>query len=106
TLARVDNFIRSYAPKAAEQLVSMSERMSEGSLESYSQALTTCRRLLLTVADAIFPARSEPYIDGGKKKRDVGPENYKNRLMAYLEVKRLSSGTEELIRSDLEHLAA
>ncbi|QQN61266.1 hypothetical protein JIR23_16455 [Bradyrhizobium diazoefficiens] len=103
---RVDTFIRSYAPKAAEQIVAVNARMAEGSDESYSQALTTCRRLLLTIADATYPARSDPYVDGAGKKRDVGPENYKNRLMAYLEQSTASAGSRELIASGLEHLAA
>lgn len=103
---RVDNFIRSYAPKAAEQLISINERMAENLPESYSQALTTCRRLLLTVADALFPPSDQPHIDKGGKKRDIGPENYKNRLLAYLETKTTSAGSKELLSSELEHLAA
>jgi hypothetical protein len=103
---QVDNFVRSYAPKAAEQLVSMNQRMAENLPESYSQALTTCRRLLLTVADAIYAPSNEPYVDGSGKQRDVGPDNYKNRLMAYLETRTASKGSRELFASDLDHLAS
>ncbi|MBB4391796.1 hypothetical protein [Bradyrhizobium sp. ERR14] len=103
---RIDNFVRSHAPKAAEQLVAVNERMAEGSLESYSHALTTCRRLLLTVADALFPARSQPYTDKSGKPRVVGSENYKNRLMAFVEENAASEGSTVLIQSGLEHLAA
>ncbi|WP_271508091.1 AbiTii domain-containing protein [Bradyrhizobium sp. CCBAU 11357] len=103
---RVDNFIRSYAPKAAEQIIAVNERMADDSAEAFSHALTTCRRLLLTIADAIYPARSEPYIDGRGKSRDVGYESYKNRLLAYLEQSAASAGSRALIESGLEHLAA
>lgn len=103
---RVDNFVRSYAPKAAEQIVAMNERMADDSPESYSHALTTCRRLLLTIADAMYPARSEPHVDSSGKSRDVSADNYKNRLLAYLEQNTTSVGSKELIASGLEHLAA
>ena len=81
----VDKFIRTTCPKAAEQLVAMTERMKVSDLESRSAALTACRRLLATVADSVFPAQNEPYVDSKGKTRKVGVDAYKNRLLAYLE---------------------
>ncbi|MGO8738663.1 AbiTii domain-containing protein [Rhodoblastus sp.] len=53
----VDAFVRAHCPKAAEKLIAISERMAEKSSESRTAALTSCRRLLMTVADSLFPPR-------------------------------------------------
>lgn len=104
--SEVDAFVRANCPQAAEQLVAVSDRMREKNSEARSQALTTCRRLLATVADAIFPAREEPFTDAGGKTRKIGPEQYVNRLLAFVEG-RISSGTSvNIVRAEMEHLAA
>jgi len=102
----VDAFVRAHCPKAAEQLVAINERMADQSSESRTAALTTCRRLLSTVADSLFPAQTEDRVDAGGRKRKLGPEQYKNRLLAYLEDRLQSRGTQAVVVSDLEHLAA
>ena len=63
----VDNFVRAYCPKAAEQIVAINERMRDQTNESRTAALTSCRRLLLTVADALFPPKKKT----GLTQRDV-----------------------------------
>jgi len=57
----VDTFVRSHSPKSAEKLLAIAERMAEGNAEAYAEALTSCRRLLMTVADSIFPPTSWQY---------------------------------------------
>ena len=101
----VDTFIRSNCPKAAEKVVAINERMADGSEESRSAALTSCRRLLMDVADSVFPARKEEWKDRKGKNRKVGTEQYKNRILAYLADLGESKGTYVLLESELEHLA-
>jgi hypothetical protein len=101
----VDTFVRSHCPKSAEKLVAINERMSDGSAESRSAALTSCRRLLMDVADSVFPSRNEEWTDRKGKKRKVGSEQYKNRLLAYL-ADIESGGSYALLESELEHLAS
>jgi hypothetical protein len=103
---RADEFVRTNAPKAAEQLLAAEERMKDGSAESLSAALTSCRRVLCTIADAVFPASDQPYLDKGGKSRKVGSEQYLNRLLAYVETKTGSSSTRSILESQVEHLAA
>jgi sulfite reductase alpha subunit-like flavoprotein len=100
----VDRFVRAYCPTAAEKLVAINERMSESSPESWTAALTSCRRLLMSVADAMFPAREEDWKDATGKPRKVGTEQYKNRLLAFLS-ESSKTGSRELVTSELEHLA-
>ena len=104
--ARVDAFIGVHAPRAAEQLVALNENMRSGDNEAFSQALTSCRRLLATVADAIFPPRAEPYVDRHGKERAVGVEQYKNRLLAYLADRVDSAGSFAILDTDLALVAA
>lgn len=103
---RVDTFIRSHCPKAAERIVAINEQMSNGSTESLSAALGSCRRLLMDVADSVFPPRNEAWTDRQGKPRQVGADQYKNRLLAYLSEHRSSEGGFALSESELNHLAA
>jgi hypothetical protein len=102
----VDNFVRSHCPKAAEKLVAINERMSDASTESLSAALNSCRRLLMEVADSLFPANDEEWLDRKGRSRKVGVEQYKNRLLAYMTDLVVSNGTYALIESEIDHLAS
>lgn len=100
----VDSFVRLHSPKAAEKLVAIAERMKEGNREAYAEALTSCRRLLMTVADSVFPPSDVDWVDGAGKKRKVGAENYKNRLAAFIESKLSVESTISILENELEHL--
>ncbi len=41
--------------------------------------------MLVAVADAVFPARDEPRVDGAGRKHPVNDGNYRNRLVAAVE---------------------
>lgn len=102
----VDTFIRSHCPKAAEKIIAINERMTDQSTESLSAALTSCRRLLMEVADSIFPTREEEWKDRKGKIRKVGIDQYKNRILAYLADLNTSEGSYTLLESELDHLAS
>ena len=104
--SEIDNFVRAHCPRAAEKLVAINERISEDSSESRSAALTTCRRLLMTVADSLFPAQDEDWKDKSGKMRKVGTEQYKNRLMAYMSEHSSSGSDTAILESELELIAA
>lgn len=104
--ADVDTFVRAHCPKGAQQLIAINERMAEESTESRAAALTSCRRLLLSLADSLFPAETERTEEPAGKARRLGPDQYKNRLLAYLETSAASDGSQEVVASDLKHLAA
>jgi hypothetical protein len=102
----VDAFVRAYCPKAAEKLVAINERMGDRSSESRTAALTSCRRLLLDVADSLFPPRDEEWTGPSGIRRKVGAEQYKNRLLAYVVESTHSQSSYEIIESELDHLAS
>ncbi len=102
----VDAFVRTHCPHAAEKLVAIAERMAEGTPEASAEALTSCRRLMVAVADAVFPASDEDWIDHAGKRRKVGTDNYRNRLMAFAERRLGSDSTGEILTAELEHLSS
>jgi hypothetical protein len=102
----IDSFVRAHCPKAAEKIVAINERIADDSTESRTAALTSCRRLLMTVADSLFPASSVDWKDAKGKARKVGEEQYKNRLLAYMSERSDSNSNEAIIGSELEFLAA
>ncbi len=102
----VDTFVRSHCPQAAEKLLAIAERMAERTSEAYAEALTSCRRLLMTVADSVFPASDRDWADASGKPRKVGTENYKNRLLAFIESRLTSDGSRAILENELEHLCS
>lgn len=101
-----DEFVRRIAPKAAEQLLEAQERMIDGSPEALSAAMTSCRRVLCTVADAVFPSSNTPHVDASGQQRRVGPDEYKNRLLAYVETRVTSQGSTAVVDAQISHLGA
>ncbi len=69
--------------------------------EQYAQVSATCRRVLEFVADRLFPPITEER-DGHK----LGPKNYRNRLLAFVEDQTKSAAQVELIASGLDLFAA
>ncbi len=68
------------AQKAADVLAkvpSIYSRLANGGPEEVSQALTTCRRIIHSFADAHYPAVEEQANADGVK---LGPEHYLNRI--------------------------
>jgi hypothetical protein len=102
----VDTFIRARCPEVAEKIVAINERTRDNDTESRTAALTSCRRLLMSLADAVFPPSNIDYIDGRGKPRKVGQEQYKNRITAFLDQKLQSGSTAVILNSEIEHLAA
>jgi len=101
-----DEFVRSVSPKAAEQLLSAEERLAVGDSEALSACLTSCRRVLSTIADSIYPPRQEPYVDQSGRTRKVGQDEYLNRLLAFLETSLRSRSSEAIISAQIGHLSA
>lgn len=101
----VDRFVASFAPQAAEQLVAANERLRDDTNEGRAAALMACRRFLVSIADAVFPPREAPIPDRGGRLRKVGPEEYKNRLLAFLE-QGASTTAASLVTAEFDRLVA
>jgi hypothetical protein len=68
-------------PKLSDSLHAAVEALDRaGSEEQLAQASLSCRRFVGQLADALYPPREKP-VNG----RKVGPQEYRNRLWAYIE---------------------
>ncbi|WP_431233779.1 hypothetical protein ACQ856_03540 [Mycolicibacterium psychrotolerans] len=76
--------LRRFAPDALEKFVAAQDRLTSGSSEDYAHALTSCRRVIKDLADALYPATGEDVegVDGAI--RTMSDDKYKNRLTEYV----------------------
>lgn len=82
---RVDSHLADLAPEVLEQLNAAYRRTQEGDSEARSHALTSCRRMLRSVADVVFPPRDDPIIGRDGKPHAAGADQYLARLWAFLD---------------------
>jgi hypothetical protein len=78
-------FLALRSETAARRMASARQRLQEGDTEALAQCLTSCRRALHALADDTFPPRGGTVTGRDGIAREVGPEQFKNRLMALLE---------------------
>ena len=103
-IAAVNELIDAYAPEVAAMFTAAYDRLGDTNPESLHQAATSCRRILKAVADHLYPAAPN-IVDTTGKVREVGEENYVNRLLAYAEGK-LPGTVGEAWRASLKDLSA
>ena len=65
----VDLLLASTAERAFVRLPQAFERLGTDNSEAVSHALTTCRRVIDSFADAVFPASAEPVLIGQQPRR-------------------------------------
>lgn len=57
--ARINKLLNTHAPDAAAKFVAAQERITSGGEEDISHALTSCRRMIKSLADALYPATQQ-----------------------------------------------
>jgi hypothetical protein len=99
----VDHALTKLSEEVLRKIPHVYDRLSENDPEAISQGLTTCRRIIDSFADSVFPAQTEPVdIDGNKL--DVGQDKVKNRLNAYINQKIESKSHKQRLRQTLSNL--
>ena len=99
---RMESFLSQISPRVLEQFTAAYGRAREDDAESKSHALTTCRRILESVADVVYPPQAEPVVDSSGKTRKVGSENYINRLWMFVDTSMSGSTHSRLILATLQ----
>lgn len=88
----VDALLADTAEIASDRLPQAYERLAAGGgSEAVSHALSTCRRVMDSFADAIYPARTEP-AHIGEQEIEVGAGQTRNRLRVYV-YERIGNGS-------------
>jgi hypothetical protein len=80
----VDGLLLQIAPEALAKFKSANERAREGDPEAGSQALVSCRRILVSLADSLYPASDAVVKGGDGVERVMSEDKYRNRLWQYI----------------------
>lgn len=99
----VDSLIGDSCGEVIEQIPSVMSRLAEGDQEAISQSLTTCRRVIDSFADNIFPP-SEETIEIGGNKLSLAANRHQNRINAYIYQRIDSSTRKKRFRQNLANL--
>lgn len=99
--AVVDDKLLDLNPLLAEQLMIAFRSVSASNAEEWSQALTSCRRLLEGLADELYPANQSSL-----KGRNLGQGQYVNRLWAFMDGAIESESNRDLAKTHVDFLGA
>jgi hypothetical protein len=102
----VDARLREIAPSAFEQLAAAYKRRSEGDAESRAQALTSTRRALKSLADALYPPHPEPVVGADGVERTMTDSRYISRLIQYAYEQTKGDTAGNLLRAQIEDLTS
>ena len=80
----VDIQLTTISPPALEQFQAAYRRVRDGGDEDRAHALTSCRRVLKTLADQLYPASPNEVLCADGKKRVFTDEMFVNRLLQYV----------------------
>jgi hypothetical protein len=101
--SEVDNLIADKCGDVLEQIPSVMERLSLGNSEAVSHGLTTCRRIIESFADSIFPPSDETINIGGNDLK-LDASKHQNRINAYIHLRCESKSRKQRFRQNLANL--
>lgn len=96
----VNEKLASICPKTIEKFVAVYNNMDSDNPEDWANAVHSCRRILLDLADALYPPKENPIIVNGKSIK-VGQDQYINRLVQFIDSKKGSKTYSQIIGADL-----
>ena len=99
----IDLLIAENSGDIIEQIPSVVARLSEGDSESISQALTTCRRIIDSFANHIFPASEETFNIGGNE-LSLKENNVLNRINVFIHQNSDSNKRRKKLKQNLTNL--
>lgn len=105
TKARIETNLKLNAlcPQAISKFVSVYNNMGSNNPEDWANAVHSCRRILVDLADALYPPRDEP-IKVGNKVIKVGHDEYINRLVQFIASKEGSKTYSDVVGADLSSI--
>lgn len=101
----VHNFYAENCELAFQSLRKASSLLGSTNAEDHALLLTCVRRAVKSAADYHYPPRAEPVTCSDGKVRDLGAEQYLNRLHEFCVQQFDADSSTSLLRSELEHLA-
>lgn len=103
---RVDESIGYVVPESVMKFSAVYENLASENNEDWSNAVHSCRRILQDTADSLYPAREDKIVESGSKPKTIklGPDNYINRLIAYIEENSDSERFQHIVGSHLSYM--
>ena len=101
---RVDGRLATTAPDALSEFRAAYERAASGDPAALSQALLSCRRVLKSLADAIYPATGETVTGGDGLRHEMTEDKYINRLVQWASERIPSGASRRLTTASVEEL--
>ena len=100
---KVNEKLGKHCPKSIGKFVSAYENLSSDNPEDWSNAVHSCRRILLDLADSLYPPSDDPIQVNGKTIK-VGADQYINRLIQYISSKSESKTYKDVVGADLSSI--
>ncbi len=106
---KVDNAFSSLSQETLLKLQAIEGKLDTNNPESYSQAITTCRRLFESTANELFEKyypnyTMKTYKTKSSKEIDISGDHFKNRLSAVIEILEDKSMKRTLVGSNIIYL--
>jgi len=99
----VESQLSALSPEALAALLAAQDRLAEGTAESLSQAATSCRRAIKSLADVLYPP-GEPTTDDDGVTRVMDEPHYRNRLVEFVHRQRGRSAHADLLAGNITAL--
>lgn len=80
----VEGALTKRAPDALEKFVAAEEALASGGPEDLAHALTSCRRMIKALADALYPSSNAVITGEDGLERAMTDDAYRNRLLQYV----------------------
>lgn len=100
----LEDRLSTIAPEVLEQLRTALRRVDENTPESFSHALTSCRRALKSIADRVYPPRRDPVVGRDGETRVLTEEKFVARLWQFIGEKAPHKASRELLQDELDAL--
>lgn len=100
---QVNDELAKICPKAVEKFISVYSNMDSDNPEDWANAVHSCRRILLDLADSLYPPQDEPITVNGRSIK-VGQDQYINRLIQFIDGKTGSKTYAEVVGADLSSI--
>lgn len=101
----IEQALRTRAPEALEKFRAAEDSLASGEGEDLAHALTSCRRMIKALADALYPATDAVITGQDGRERAMTDEAYRNRLIQFAS-ERLGSTHNDLVKETMRSLGA
>lgn len=98
--------LENLAPDVLAELAAAYRRMADGTPQSRSQALTSCRRALKGLADSVYPATGAEVVGSDGVARKMTDDKFVARLVQFVYERRGGDKAARSTRAELGYLGA